>query len=94
MDLSKLTQKAQQALQAAQEMALRRGNAEVDAEHVCGALLSQENGLVSRLLEKAGVSVPTLQARITADLEARPRVSGGATEAGKIYVTQRFNASW
>ena len=51
MDLSKTTQKVQEALQQAQVKALRYGHQEVDAEHVLFALLDQEGGLVPRLID-------------------------------------------
>ncbi len=91
MDASKLTVKAREALEAAQVKAVRLSQQEVDGEHLLLALLEQSDGLAPRLLERAGVPVPTLRARIEQELDRRPRVTGGSTEAGKIYVTQRFN---
>ncbi|MBL7075940.1 MAG: ATP-dependent chaperone ClpB [Kiritimatiellae bacterium] len=91
MDLSKLTQKAQEALQTAQVLAVRHSHQQVEGEHVLFALVKQEGGLVPRLLERIGVPVPTLQARLEQELEKMPSVSGGSTEAGKVYVTQRFS---
>ncbi len=91
MDTNKLTQKAQEALQAAQTEAVRRGHQEVDGEHLLYALLAQEDGLAPQLMTRMGVSAPTLQARLEEGLSRRPSVKGGATEAGKIYVTQRLN---
>ncbi len=90
MDFNKTTQKVQEAMQQAQVKALRYGHQEVDAEHVLLALLAQEGGLVPRLLESIGASVPVVLAQVEQELEKRPRVSG-ATEAGKVYVTQRLN---
>jgi ATP-dependent Clp protease ATP-binding subunit ClpB len=91
MDTGKLTQKAQEALQAAQVKAVRYGHQEIDVEHVLLALLVQENGLVARLVERMGGSLATLTARVEELLDRRPKVSGGGTEAGKVYVTQRLN---
>ena len=90
MDLSKTTQKVQEALQQAQVKALRYGHQEVDAEHVLFALLDQEGGLVPRLIESLGASVPVIRARVEQELEKRPRVQGAA-EAGKVYITQQLN---
>ncbi len=90
MDLNKTTQKVQEAMQQAQVKALRYGHQEVDAEHVLFALLEQDNGLVPRLIENIGASVPVITARVEQELEKKPRVSG-ATEAGKVYITQRLN---
>jgi len=92
MDLSKMTQKAQEAIRLSQTAAVRYGHQEIDGEHVLSCLLEQEGGLVPRLIERLGVSLPTLKARLEQELSKRPRVSGGGgAEAGKVYVTQRFN---
>jgi len=77
MDLNRTTQKVQEAMQAAQALALRYGHQEVDGEHAIAALLDQGDGLTPRLLERLGVSVSTLKARIEQELDKRPRVSGG-----------------
>ena len=90
MDLSKLTQKSQEALAAAQDLAVRRGHQEVDAEHLLSALLQQEGGLAPRLLAKMDVDAAALARELDAELDRLPRVSGGAVEGGKFYVTQRL----
>jgi ATP-dependent Clp protease ATP-binding subunit ClpB len=91
MDFNRLTQKSQEAVQLAQNLATRRGHIEVDGEHLLLALVSQEGGLVPRLLEKLDV-VPTEFVRaLEKELERMPSVSGPGVEDGKIYVTQRFN---
>ena len=64
MDISKLTQKAQEALQAAQVLAVRHSHQQVDGEHMLSALIAQESGLVPRLLERMGASLPTMVARL------------------------------
>jgi ATP-dependent Clp protease ATP-binding subunit ClpB len=90
MDMNKTTQKVQEALQQAQVKALRYSHQEVDAEHMLLALLEQDGGLVPRLIESIGGSVPVIRAQVEQALEKRPRVTG-ATEAGKVYITQRLN---
>jgi ATP-dependent Clp protease ATP-binding subunit ClpB len=52
MDLQKLTNNSQQALQQAQTIAIKHGHPEIDGEHLLSALLSQEQGLIPRLLRK------------------------------------------
>ncbi len=91
MDLSKMTQKAQEALRLAQAKATGYGHHEIDGEHILLALLEQDGGLVPRLLERMGADGASVKARVEQSLEKRPRVSGGGMEAGKIYVTERFN---
>ena len=91
MDTDRFTQKAQEAMHAAQAKALRHGHQEVDGEHLLLVLLEQDGGLAPRLLERLGADTATLKAALEAELDRRPRVTGGATEAGKVYVTQRFS---
>jgi len=91
MDVNKLTQKAQEAMQAAHVRAVRRGHQEIDGEHLLLSLLEQADGLVPRLFEAMDVSVDTAKARLEEALTKRPGVSGSGAEAGKVYVTQRMN---
>jgi len=90
MDINRLTQKSQEALQAAQTKALRYGQQEVDGEHLLLALLDQPEGLAPRLLNRMEVSPETIKTAVERELERRPRVSGPGAEAGKIYLTQRL----
>ncbi|MCZ6872770.1 MAG: ATP-dependent chaperone ClpB [bacterium] len=90
MDLNKLTQKSQVAVQEAQRIGVQYGHVEVDGEHVLLALLCQEDGLAPRLLQKMEVSVDAMRQDLERELQRRPRVSGSGVEAGKIYVTQRL----
>ncbi len=90
MDLNKLTQKSQEALSAAQTKALRYGHQQVDGEHLLLALLEQADGLAPRLFARMDVPVEALRGELERALAARPRVSGGGAESGKIYVTDRL----
>ena len=89
MDLNQLTQKAQEAFQSAQTRALRLGHVELDVEHLALALLEQPDGLFPRLLRRMEVDVDAMRRDLEAELERRPRQSGGGVEAGKIYVSRR-----
>jgi ATP-dependent Clp protease ATP-binding subunit ClpB len=88
MDMNRMTQKSQEALQSAQTKALRYGHQEVDGEHLLLALLEQPEGLIPRLLGRMEVPTETLKAEVGSDLSRRPRVSGPGVEAGKIYLTK------
>ena len=90
MDINRMTQKSQEALQSAQGLALRHGHQEVDSDHLLLALLEQQEGLVPRLLARMDVPVDTLRTEIERELARRPSVSGPGVEAGKIYLTQRL----
>ena len=91
MDINRMTQKTQEALQAAQSLAVHFGHVEVDGEHLLLALLEQEGGLVPRLVTRLDIDLRNLVAATRKELEKKPSVSGPGVEAGKVYVTQRFN---
>jgi len=91
MDLSKLTQKSQAALAAAQADAVSRGQVEVDVEHLLGALLAVPDGLVPRLLQRMGLDPQPLAQEVDRELARRPKISGPGAEPGKIFLTQRLS---
>ncbi len=91
MDLNKFTEKSQAALTEAQAIGTRNQHQAVDVEHLALALLEQEEGLVPRLLEKAGVSPDLAKEKLQEALDRIPRVSGGSTTGQGLYVTQRLN---
>ena len=90
MDITKLTQKSQEALAEAQAIATRMGHVEVDGEHLLMALIEQPDGLVPRLLEQAGVDTAALRADLDRELNRRPRVSGPGAAPGQVSVTKRL----
>ena len=94
MDLQRFTQKSQEALQAAQSSAIRRGNTEVDIEHLVVALLEQQGGLIPRLFEKMDIPLEPFVAAIEKEIEKRPSVSGPGIEPGKVFLTQRLGQSF
>ncbi|NHZ46065.1 ATP-dependent chaperone ClpB [Nitratidesulfovibrio liaohensis] len=91
MDINKFTEKSQQAIAEAQSTAVRLGHQQVDVEHAALALVRQEQGLVPRLLERAGYKPDAFAAALEAALQKRPAVSGPGAAQGQIYVTQRLN---
>ena len=76
----KLTLKAQEAMQAAQEIAARYGQQQVQPLHVLWALLAQGDGVVPPLLEKLGVSPTQLASEVEKQVERLPKVSGGSEQ--------------
>ena len=81
MDLQKFTQKSQEALQDAQARAVRRGNTEVDIEHLVSSLAQQEGGLIPRLFEKMDVPLQPFIDEVERELDKRPKVTGPGIEA-------------
>ena len=86
MQLDRLTIKAQEALQAAQQVAHRHSNQEIDAEHLLAALLEQQESLVPALLEKVGVPIARLAADLEAELVRKVKVEG--VPSTDVYFSQ------
>lgn len=89
-DLNKWTQKAQEALQSARTFAVRHAHQQLDCEHLLAALLQMDDGLAVSLLQRVGVAIPQLRARVEEALDQKPHVTGDVEE-GKIYVTHALN---
>ena len=66
MDVNRLTEKSQEAMQQAQALAIQHGQTEVDGEHLLVALFAQEGGLVPRLFEKMDVPVEPVRRQLEA----------------------------
>jgi ATP-dependent Clp protease ATP-binding subunit ClpB len=91
MDINKLTEKLQEALSSAQSKAVRYSHQQVDVEHLLLALLEQERGLATSILNKANVDVESLKRNIEQELARLPKVTGPTGEPGQVYVTSRLN---
>ncbi|GDY03031.1 chaperone protein ClpB [Planctomycetota bacterium] len=88
MDMQKLTQKSQEAVQKAQARAVGFGHQQVDVGHLVLALLEQSDGLVPRLVQRLGAANDQLVQAIEGELRKKPRLSGPGFEAEKVYLTQ------
>lgn len=91
MNINKFTQKMQEALVASQQLAVENGHQEVDVEHLAVALLTQDGGLIPRLLERMDVNTGDLRTAITELLSRKPRVSGPGYSADRITISQRLS---
>ena len=85
MRFDKFTEKAQEALLAAQQDATSRAHQAVDGEHLLLALIQQPDGLVPQLLQRLQVDPRVIRTRLEAELARRPKVSG-ATPAGGLML--------
>jgi ATP-dependent Clp protease ATP-binding subunit ClpB len=79
-DTNRLTQKSQEAIVAAQNMAERNGNSQVEPEHLLLALLQQSDGVVPQVLQKMNVAVGALAQQVTNEINKLPRVSGAGVQ--------------
>src|SRR6195256_3943142 len=83
----KFTEKAQEALQRAAELARDNGQQAVEPEHLLLALVREEEGVARTLLERAGASVQALEPALVSVVERFPKVSGG----GQPYLSPALN---
>jgi ATP-dependent Clp protease ATP-binding subunit ClpB len=90
MDFNRLTEKSQEAIRLAQSTALKYGNQQVDVEHLLLAMLEQESGLAPSILLRADVKLEALHKRLVQEIEKFPKVTGGATRADQVYITNRL----
>ncbi len=79
MQIDKYTVKAQEALQASQDTAMRSGHPELTTIHLLAALLNQDGGLVPPVLQKIGVDLTRLKVSVMQALEKLPEQRGGST---------------
>src|SRR5881296_1537363 len=80
MRIDKYTQKMQEALQGAQDLASQANHPEITNEHFLSALLDQSEGITRPLLEKIGANVDQLRERLRSELEGRPTIHGAAAD--------------
>jgi ATP-dependent Clp protease ATP-binding subunit ClpB len=90
MDMNRFTEKAQEALSAAQSKAIRSSHQQVDVEHLLSALLEQERGLAASILTRASVPIEALKRRVEQDLDRLPKVSSPSGGADQVYITGRL----
>ena len=87
MNIQKFTQKSVEAIQNAQSLAVENQNAQVEQQHILLALVNQEDSLIKELLKKIGVS-ENFEIELNKQVEAMPKMTGGARQSGSIYVSQ------
>jgi ATP-dependent Clp protease ATP-binding subunit ClpB len=92
MDMNRMTVKLQEALQSASAIAMRRGHQGIDVEHLLLALLDQEKGIASSLLEQAGVSPAAVRQAADQTLTKVAQVQGPGAAPGQIHLTSRLGA--
>lgn len=79
MRLDKLTIKSQEALEAAQKLAHKHTQQEVDGEHLALALTQQQDGIIPTLLKRIEVDLAKLQVDLKGELAQRAKVQGAST---------------
>ena len=77
MNISKFTQKSQEAIAAAEKLASQNGNQQIDEEHLLGALLGISDSLIASLIAKMGIQKEAFINEAEGLIQKLPKVSGG-----------------
>ena len=88
MNISKFTQKSQEAVESAQKLAVENGNQQIDEEHLLSALLQGKESLIANLITKMGIQKETFLGETEALIGKLPKVSGSA---GQEYISNDLN---
>jgi ATP-dependent Clp protease ATP-binding subunit ClpB len=86
MNTNQFTQKAMEALQAAQRIAVEYSNNAVEQEHLLAALAQQQDGLIPQLLTTLGADPNAFAQAAMQKVEALPRVTGSGRDPNQIYI--------
>ena len=86
MNISKFTQKSMQAVEGCEKLAYEYGNQEIEQEHLLYSLLTIDDSLILKLIEKMEINTQYFLNRVEQDLNRRTKVQGG-----KVYVGQDLN---
>ena len=87
MNIQKFTQKSIEAINTLEKLAYEYGNQEIEQEHLFVALLTQEDGLIGKLIEKMEINREHFTENVLRKLNARVKVSG----AGQVYIGKDLN---
>ena len=87
MNLNKFTEKAQESILEAQQLAQSLGHQTIEPEHLLLSLIRQTDGIVPQVLQKLNQNPDQLAAIIERDLQTRPRVSGSNVKVGLSRAT-------
>ncbi len=86
MNINKFTQKSIEAVNQCEKVAYDYGHQELEQEHLLYTLLTIEESLIKKLIEKMEIESDVFLAQVEGLLKKRPKVSGG-----KVYVGQNLN---
>lgn len=86
MNIQKFTQKSIQAVEGCEKLAYEYGNQEVEQEHLLYSLLTVDDSLILKLVEKMEISTEHFMHRVEEALNKRVKVQGG-----QLYVGQYLN---
>ena len=83
MNINKFTQSSMAAVQNLEKIAADYGNQEIEQEHLLYSLLTIDDSLILKLIEKMGITKETMMNRVEELLRKRPKVQGGQPYVGQ-----------
>ena len=86
MNISKFTQKSMQAVEGCERLAYEYGNQEIEQEHLLYSLLTLDDSLILKLIEKMEIQKEHFVDRVEKAIQKRPKVQGG-----KVYIGENLN---
>jgi ATP-dependent Clp protease ATP-binding subunit ClpB len=89
MDLNRFTERAQQAIMAAQRLSGEHSHGQIEPEHLLLALLHQSDGVVPQILGQLGVDTADLSAEVERSLNQKPKVYGSSAQVGLSHDLRR-----
>lgn len=87
MNINKFTQKSMEAVQNCEKLAYEYGHQEIDQEHFLYSLITIDDSLIRKLLEKMDINTDVFEAQVRGLLEKRPKVSGNI----QVYISNGLN---
>lgn len=87
MNINKFTQKSMEAVQNCEKLAYEYGHQEIDQEHFLYSLITIDDSLIRRLLEKMDINTDVFEAQVRGLLEKRSKVSGNI----QVYISNGLN---
>jgi ATP-dependent Clp protease ATP-binding subunit ClpB len=91
MNVERMTQRVQEALEAAYQRALRDHHSQTTVEHLLAALLDQRDGVVPAVIEQAGVDPRTVAARVNDALARLPCLQGQHADQAQVTVAPELS---
>ena len=83
MNINKFTQKSMEAVQNCEKIASDYGNQEIEQEHLLYSLLTLDDSLIAKMIEKMEIDPQTFLNRVEELIEKRPKVQGGQPYVGQ-----------
>ncbi len=91
MNVERMTQRVQEALEHAYQRALREHHTQTTVEHLLAALFEQEDGIVPALVQRTGVDPREIARRVDQELRAQPRATGASADQAQVTIAPELS---